>query len=410
MVSSEFLPLANPLNAPSTPKSLKIAVITPDFSGGGVTRAYLLAQALRSLGHQVQVFGFQFGETVYPLPPAGLPIHPIPGGNYPKLFGYGRQLLSQMQADIIYAVKPKPTSFGVALLKQLQTRCPVILDIDDWELSWVGGDTEKYRPTPRQLMRDLFKPNGALRQPEHPLYLRWMEKLIPRANAITVDTRFLQTRFGGTYLPNGKDTEVFDPQRFSPEASRARYELADYRVLMFPGTARPHKGVEDVLMALEQLNEPDLRLVIVGGRKFDDYEKYLSDRWGDWMIKLPRFPVEAIAEVVAAAHVVVVPQRDTATAKAQFPLKLTDGMAMAKPILSTPVGDIPEILGDTGYLVQPDSPAAIATQIRWIFQNLDLANQTGQKARERCIERYSVKAMGQILSEVIQGLPGLKFS
>ena len=38
-------------------------------------------------------------------------------------------------------------------------------------------------------------------------------------------------------------------------------------------------------------------------------------------------------------------------ARAQFPLKLTDGMAMAKPVLSTRVGDILEILSDTGYIV-----------------------------------------------------------
>ena len=48
-----------------------------------------------------------------------------------------------------------------------------------------------YRPTMRQLARDLLKENGALRNPEHPLYLQWMEKFIDRVDGVTLNTRFL---------------------------------------------------------------------------------------------------------------------------------------------------------------------------------------------------------------------------
>jgi glycosyltransferase involved in cell wall biosynthesis len=117
--------------------------------------------------------------------------------------------------------------------------------------------------------------------------------------------------------------------------------------------------------------------------------------------KLPKTPVEVMPEIVAAAHIVVVPQRDTLTARAQFPLKLSDGMAMGKPVLSTRVGDIPEILGETGYLVDPGCPEQIAEQIQLIFENLDSANQRGLRARERCIEKYSIETMASTLSQVI---------
>ena len=109
-------------------------------------------------------------------------------------------------------------------------------------------------------------------------------------------------------------------------------------------------------------------------------------------------------EIVSAAHVIVVPQRDTLTAKAQFPIKLTDGMAMAKPILATKVGDLPEILGDTGYLVEPERPEQIARQIQWIFEHWELASERARKARSRCVEYYSIDAMAAILSGVIEYL------
>jgi glycosyltransferase involved in cell wall biosynthesis len=107
-------------------------------------------------------------------------------------------------------------------------------------------------------------------------------------------------------------------------------------------------------------------------------------------------------EVVAAAHIIVVPQRQTPTAQAQLPLKLTDGMAMAKPILSTTVGDIPMLLNGVGYLVAPHSPEQIAQQIEWIFSHWQEAEERGRSARIRCIERYSVKAMAQLLLPVIE--------
>ncbi|NJK65594.1 MAG: glycosyltransferase family 4 protein [Microcoleus sp. CSU_2_2] len=380
---------------------MKVSLVVSDLSGGGAIRAFLLAQVLIQLNCDVEVVGFQFGKELYAIPPRGISVCAIPGKNYPEFLMSAKKILKKIDGDIIYAVKPKPTSFGLSLLKKLETRRHVILDIDDWELSWYGGDEWKYRPSFKQLYRDIFKKNGQLRKPDHPLYIKWMESLVNRANAVTVDTEFLKQRFGGIYLPNGKDTEMFDPTKYNPELSRQRYGLSGYRVLMFPGAPRPHKGVEDVLMALEQLNQPDLKLAIVGGSPYDDYDDKLMEQWGRWIIKLPRFPVETMPEIVAAAHVVVVPQRETMAAVAQFPLKLTDGMAMAKPILSTRVGDIPAILGGTGYLVDPDSPAQISQKIQWIFQNLTTANFQGMKARERCIEKYSIQTMTPILSDII---------
>jgi glycosyltransferase involved in cell wall biosynthesis len=205
-------------------------------------------------------------------------------------------------------------------------------------------------------------------------------------------------------LPNGKDISLFDPYRYDTASLKAQYGLADYRVLMFPGAPRPYKGVEDVLEALDLLNQADLRLVIVGGSPYDDYDQQLMARWGRWIIKLPKTPYDQMPAVIAAADAIVVPQRDTPAAQAQFPLKLTDGMAMAKPILSTRVGDIPEILGDTGYLVNGGAPQELAEAIAEIFADRERAIDLGKKARLRCIEHYSIDAMSQQLSGILSPL------
>lgn len=386
----------------------KVSILVSDLSKsgagrwGGAVRPFLLAQALQRLGYAVELVGFAFdGAATVPSTPE-LPVKAVAGQPYPQFLGAVRTLLQQIEGDIVYAYKPKPSSFGVALLHRLKSRCPVILDIDDWELSWHRGDQLRYQPSnPRQVVRDLIKPSGAFRQPDHPLYLRQMERLIHLSNAVTVHTQFLQNRFGGVYVPNGKDVDWFNPEDYDARQLKQQYGLAAYRTLMFPGAPRPYKGVEDVLMALEQLNQPDLRLVIVGGSPYDNYDQQLVQRWGRWLIQLPKIAHTQMPEVIAAADVIVVPQRNTPAAQAQFPLKLTDGMAMAKPILATRVGDIPAILGDTGYLVEPDAPDQLAAAIQDIFAHSEVAAQRGQAARQRCIEHYSIAAMAAQLESVM---------
>ncbi|MCC5646160.1 glycosyltransferase family 4 protein [Nostoc sp. CHAB 5824] len=385
-------------------KFSKISLLVSDLSSAAILRAYLIATALKNLEYEVEIMGFLFGNNLYRNLPSELNVYNLPGKNFPEFFGEISKILPKINGDIIYAIKPQIASFGVALLKKIFSQKPLILDIDDWELSWYGGDEWDYHPTPKQLVRELLKPDGALRNPYHPFYVKWMEGLVSSADAVTVHTKFLQQRFGGTFVPNGKDTSLFDPTRYDAESSRNRYGLSEYRILMFPGAPRPYKGLEDVLIALDKINQPDLRLVIVGGSPYDDYDQQLQQKWGRWIIKLPKYPADVMPDLVAAAHIVVVPQRDTPETRAQFPLKLTDGMAMAKPVLSTRVGDIPQILGNTGYLVEPACPEQIAEQIQLIFQNLELANQQGIKARERCVEHYSIEAMASVLKSVIARL------
>ena len=40
---------------------LKISILTPNFSKGGVDRAYLLGQVCQKLNYEVEILGFLFG-------------------------------------------------------------------------------------------------------------------------------------------------------------------------------------------------------------------------------------------------------------------------------------------------------------------------------------------------------------
>ena len=391
-------------------RKLKVSIVVSDLSssgagrwGGGV-RPFLLAEALRRLGCEVAMLGIAFGEVAETIKDAPFPITALPIQYHSGFIKAASQIIKQIDGDSICTVKLKPSSFGIALVKKLLAHRPLWLDIDDWELSWHGGDSYNYGLNPKKFARDLFRSEGALRHPDHPLYLQWLEKLSTQADLITTHNQFLQQRFGGIQIPNGKDTDLFDPAKYNSKESKLKYGLAEHKILMFPGAPRPYKGVEDVLIALEKLDRNDLKLAIVGGSPYDGYDRQLQANYGKWMIKLPRMPIGQMPSIVAAADVIVVPQRDTPAAIAQFPLKLTDGMAMAKPVLATSVGDIPEILADTGYLVPANSPDAIAQKIQLIFDNFEEAQTKGLAARKRCVEKYSIDAMTKIMQPLIAKL------
>lgn len=385
---------------------LKISILVSDLSSSGSgrwglesgDRPFVISKALNLAGYQTEIVGLSDGPGTHQN--LDQPIRIVQRKSGVGLWRSLQQVINAPQGDILYAYKPKPTSFGLALAARQLKQKPLFLDIDDWEMSWHGGDRYKYPFSFRQFGRDFLKPNGALRNPDHPVYLQRLEQWTKHADGITTHNTFLQNRFGGQWLPNGKDVHLFNPDHYDPEQSRKTLGLSGYRVLMFPGAPRPYKGVEDVLKALDILNEPDLKLVIIGGSPYDDYDSKLHQQWRKHLIQLPKTSYSKMPSCIAAAHVLVVPQRDDPATRAQFPLKITDGMAMAKPVLATRVGDIPRILGNTGFLVDADAPEAIAAMIRHIFENYDAALAKGRQARERCKAEFSIERMSTILGNI----------
>ena len=377
--------------------SLRVTMLVPGLAKGGMTRAYSLASSLRVLGAEVDIVGpLNRGEAVYPEPPAGITLIPVPSTPMARRV-YETQRATR--GDLIYAIKPRVSSFGVGLWCRRGRR--LWLDVDDLETEFRAEYDETHQVSWRRRVRRQFR---RARNLDDASYTRWMEELTGRASVVTANTRLLCEEFGAVHVPSAKDTTVFDPERFTDDGCRRKLGLEQFRVIMFPGTPRAHKGVEDVLEALDLLNWKDARLVLVGGRDVGKkYAQSLSERYGRWIVHLPGVPTDDMPGVVAAAHVVVVPQRDTPVARAQFPMKITDAMAMARPIITTSVGDIQWALGPAAYFVNPSSPREIAGALEAVFADPLEAARRGAEARRRCEERFSTRAVAGIMRGLLEG-------
>ena len=78
-----------------------------------------------------------------------------------------------------------------------------------------------------------------------------------------------------------------------------------------------------------------------------------------------------------------------------MPLAVLEYMAAGLPVVATDVGGLPEIVrhGETGFLVAPRDPAALAERIGHLLADPALARQMGERGRRRQQEQFSREAM-----------------
>ena len=370
---------------------MKISILAADLSDNATGRADLLARLL-SPRYEVDVIGPRFAEGVWAPARDGPVLHrSVRAGRYPGFVRRVPELLELVDGEILVASKARPTSFGLALLARARRPRPLVLDIDDWEVGFFYRSGAWGR-VGRAL--NLANPNG--------LPWTWLvERLVRRADAVTVASRFLERRFGGTLLPHVRDTEAWDPARFDRTDVRARLRVGASKVVMFLGTPRGHKGVDDLVNAVGSLG-PGVVLALVGV----DPARGGAPRWSErsHVRVIGEIPFDDVPRYLVAADVVAVPQRATSDTVGQVPAKLFDAMALGRPIVSTSVSMIPEILEGCGVVVAPGDVFALAGAIKRLLDSPDEASALGRRARERCEARYSFRVARAILFPLIENL------
>jgi glycosyltransferase involved in cell wall biosynthesis len=373
---------------------VKISILGFDLSDNATGRADLLARLLAPRW-EVEVVGPRFGDSLWGPARNGTVSHrELSVGDarrYPRFAGLWADLAARADGEVLYACKPRPTSYGVALLARRRRRRPLLLDIDDWEVGFFRR-SGAWGTLGRSV--NLANPNG--------LPWTWlMERLVGAADAITVASRFLERRFGGTLVPHARDTEAWDPARYDRGAARARLGLSGERVVMFLGTPRAHKGVDDLVEAVGAVGG-EARLVLVGA----DPAGEAGRRWAarPWVRVVGEIPFDEVPRYLVAADAVAVPQRATSDTVGQVPAKVFDAMALARPIVSTAVSMIPEILEGCGVLVPPGDVVALTVALRRVLDDPAGAAELGRRARERCRERYSFAAARAALFPLVERL------
>ena len=115
--------------------------------------------------------------------------------------------------------------------------------------------------------------------------------------------------------------------------------------------------------------------------------------------------------VLTAIDAVPVPQLDTRFARAQLPAKVLEAMSMSVPVVSTAIGDLPEILGEgRGYVVAPGDAHALADALAAIALDPHDAAMRAAAARAWFLREASASEMVRRLRSLLAGAMSRRLS
>ena len=87
-----------------------------------------------------------------------------------------------------------------------------------------------------------------------------------------------------------------------------------------------------------------------------------------------------------------------------FGLAIAEAMACGAPVVTSPVGTVPEVVGDAAVMVSGTDPAAIAEGVAGLLQDEALQEALSQRGRQRIVDEFTYAKRKAELGAIIQTL------
>lgn len=179
---------------------------------------------------------------------------------------------------------------------------------------------------------------------------------------------------------SGKTQVIYPGVTIQPgDPAAARRELAEShqiephtKIVTLVGRLHPSKGQSELIAVADRLRagRPDLTFLLAGGEDpgHPGYRDVLKEQVRssglEGSVHLLGY-LQDVADLIAASDVLVVPSIVGArgTGKEGFGLVVVEAMLAGTPVVAYAQGALPEIMGDTGLLVEPGNREALAEAI-----------------------------------------------
>ena len=211
--------------------------------------------------------------------------------------------------------------------------------------------------------------------------------------------RLLTERLG---VPPGKITVLPNGVPAAPQMPPA--DAAGPCRLLFLGLVGARKGMSELLQALASpgMTAHPWHLDIAGDGALDTYRQMaatlgLAERttfhgWTD---------AAQVSRMLAAADLLVLPSHDEG-----LPVAILEAMAHGLPVVATPVGAVAEAVRhrQTGLLVPPGDPAALAAALQELVADPALRARLGAAGRQRHAAEFALGSYNDRLHALLTGL------
>jgi glycosyltransferase involved in cell wall biosynthesis len=185
-----------------------------------------------------------------------------------------------------------------------------------------------------------------------------------------------------TVVPVGVDHTVFRP--YDDVVKKKG------RLMVTSSSDVPMKGLVPLLEAIAKLRtEREIDLIVIGRPREGGRVALALERLGlgDIVTTISGVSDEQLARLYGEAEVAIVPSLYEG-----FSLPAIEAMSCAVPVVATTGGALPEVVGvsgETGLLVEPNSPDALVGAIRTLLDDPALRAALGAAGRERVVQRFT---------------------
>ncbi|HLM70300.1 MAG TPA: glycosyltransferase family 4 protein [Thermoplasmata archaeon] len=373
---------------------MRIVQVTPFFhphAGGVESHVRGLVREFAREGHEVTVVTSRFDRTL-PLEEELEGYRILRTRTLGVLLGTPldvgtRRTVRSLDADVFHVHYPPPLTSYFATRELSKRGVPVVLTYHC----------------------DLYLPGYAGRLLAGLYQTVFLPSTLERTDRIVVHTK----SYGSTStMLRGRELSVIpsavDLERFRPgiDASglRADLRLVGKRVAVFTGRLVPHKGVDVILEALQQL-PPDVVLVVVGaGPRLPSLVGLARRLDVDDRVRFcPAVSDEDLPRYLALADVFVFPSQNRLEG---FGLVVAEAMAAGLPVVIADMPGVREVIepGREGLLAEPLIANDLAEKIRTILDDPALGKRMGRAGRERAEARYALPVVARSLLNLYEGL------
>lgn len=421
--------------APPEPGGLRVAFLTyrgnPRCGGQGVYTRHLTRE-LRQLGHSVEVFSGQ----PWPELEDGIGLTALPGMDLyrdpdPFRVPHPREFHDRYDAlefgIMCTAGFPEPAAFSLRARQELKARrhCFDIVHDNQCLGSGMLGMLKDGWPMLTTLHHPITVDRQlALSHVTNPWQWfttkRWfgflgmqvrVARQLPAVLTVSDSSRTDVIAQMGvpadriTVVPVGVDQQVFCPQAVPKVPGR---------LMVTSSSDVPMKGLVPLLEAVAKVRtERSVELVVIGrprpGGRVD--RAIASLGLADSVRCVSGISDQELARLYGEAQLAVVPSLYEG-----FSLPAIEAMACGVPVLATTGGALPEVVGndgETGLLVPPGDPGALAAGINRLLDDGELRSALGEAGRKRVLQRFTWEVTAHRTAECYQAvlarrpLPGL---
>lgn len=400
-------------------KKLKIAFLSyrsKPFSGGQGIYVKYLSKALRDLGHEITVFS----GPPYPDLDSSVELVKVPSlGLYEKESKFfdvdPKSLINPLNFFEWLSVNtggfPEPYTFGKRIkhiLKRNIDRYDIIHDNQSlaYELIYFQKKiplvTTIHHPISKDLNYQLQSTDEILLKL---LMRRWhsfltMQKfvskrlkkiIVPSKSSIEdIKDEFKVSKKKMVRIMNGIDLKIFYPDPKILKIPKKIVTVASADV--------PLKGLDYLLKALKEVKKiyPEVSLSIIGERKKGGHTERLIKKMNleKHINFFSNLSQTELRKIYCEAELAVIPSLYEG-----FGFAAVEAMACGIPLISTSGGALPEVIKDTGIIIEPKSSKDIYNSILKFFSSPDLAKQYSDKALKRVNSKFSWEVIAKKYEE-----------